>query len=205
MFSIELMQELEVAKNQEADLGANVGMLARPKQSLQKSFPNINIVTMPGAYNASKLDPDLQLKRLLESYALVGIKNPKVETKRLCEIGPRSAFFTTLTYLENNQLFTSSVTIVSGLSRHYIITYIDKAENFATHRLEANRMIKSFLSWADQTTAQSTAQDNKENETETSFQYWPWISLAILALIFLSSFLSALYCLRAKIQRILNF
>lgn len=205
MFSIELMQELEVVKTQETGLETNVGLIARPRQNLNKSFPSINVVTVPGAYNASKLDLDLQLKRLLDSYALVGIKNPTVESKRICEIGPRSAFFTTLTYTENNQLFTSSVNIISGLSRHYIITYIDRAQDFATHRLESNRMIKSFLSWADQSTAQPTVEEKEQSTTSSNLLYWPWISLGILACIFLTSFCSAIYFLREKLHRILHF
>jgi len=108
-------------------------------------YPTFNIVVMPGRFDATiAADPKKQLEAIIESYKQVGIMNAAgLSSERISR--PDFEFFRAkLQYQNQAQDFTSDVSLIPGDQVHYVLTFIDRANDYPKHSVLADSLLASF-------------------------------------------------------------
>ena len=127
----------------EKDPAPNVGVLVKNKEH---GYPTFNVVIVPGLYKAGTLAPQKQLDLIAKEYVSVGIPQPRVISSSQSKISDRNAFTAVLEYGMGDQILRSSVTKISGVTSHFILTFVDTADKFDASPLnECSNGIHFFI------------------------------------------------------------
>lgn len=167
-FRIEFDPKYEL-KERPAD---GVAVLFRQKQT---GFPTFNVIKVPGSYKALTTDLEIQKKRLIDEYALVGIKRTNIQKTYIHKVAGRNACTIELHYWVEDKDLIASVTRIGGVNEHYILTYIDKASTFLNLIKERDHFIEKF-------TIIGKDSNIEENTPQISKLYLGW-GLILLGLI----------------------
>lgn len=122
-----------------------IGLLIRAKSG---GFPTFNVLTVPGVSEPSTGQSDEQ--NIVDNYSQVGILDAKVLKSWHQPIAGANSFAAELAYNNSGQTYVSSVAIVPGNGRHYVLTFIDTKANF-----EGDKALRDQL-WATFQASQAT-------------------------------------------------
>lgn len=141
-------------------------------------YPSFNVVVQAGAYRISTLTDQEHLSKIESDYNTAGISNLSFfKTTRWNSNGLRM-FEALIAYSSKERTLKSSVVLVGGIKRHYVLTWIDLDENFEKHAHLRRRVLESFTSWSDSGRTENKLEDPK---TFGNLRNWA-ISLASLIL-----------------------
>jgi hypothetical protein len=147
----------------------SVGLLLKPKSD---GFPTFNILAIPGANEPSNGQGEDQ--SLVDNYRGVGILDAAVISSSKTAISGIEAYAAQVTYHNGGEAFISSVAIVPGIGRHYVLTFIDTAESFEKHRNLRDQLWAAFQ-------ANHVATDS--TDTSESGLIYGWSAFLVLILI----------------------
>jgi hypothetical protein len=156
----------------------------------QSGYPTLNVVVQPGPYLAWASSEASQTQRILESYKLVGINMAKAIKAWKGKAGNQNAFFLDLEYTNGARKFVSTAAITSGLSKHFIITYIDQADTFEANLYLRNAVFSSI---------QIAGEENHKDLESGSYKpplvllIGPFLVMAAAAIIYILIFILRLY------------
>ena len=89
------------------------------------AYPSFNIILQNGAFPVDSGSVQKQAGRILDQYHAVGLSDAKLLSARLIDLNGQPAFEAELEYSSKSSVFKAFVTILTGLDRHYILTFID--------------------------------------------------------------------------------
>jgi hypothetical protein len=110
----------------------------------QNNYPTFNIIVQAGEYQYSKLSKDEKAKQILNSYKLVGINDAEIQDTEDNSSLSVPNFNIELAYSLNKNKLRSYVSILPGLGRHFIFTFIDTENSFINTKPQAISIRNSF-------------------------------------------------------------
>lgn len=108
------------------------------------SFPTFNIIYQVGNYAFSERSAEEKSAEIMNSYKLVGITDAKLISTDEQAIEDIPIFNVELRYTLQGENLCSNVSIVPGLNRHFIMTFIDDCSSYANSKAQAAEIRKSY-------------------------------------------------------------
>lgn len=117
----------------------------------EKSYPTFNVIVQGSDFDASAYTPEQFAERIVNDYHKVGILQVKPTRTVKTMVAGRESYTTELLYNQQAEPLIAAVTFLTNGDRHYILTYIDKAEDFYPDKRLREDILDSIQLKAGQT------------------------------------------------------